>query len=140
MRKNNPYLKEFRLQDVVGALQFLASYKLYKLTAEDWLRRMEYGPRSAQNWYDVFYDHPEFFRINDDREISLVWRKASESSEGTRLPLDQEQVETLINTAINFHSKAVDRVRDRRWWIPMAAAALAFLGALGGSAIRAFGS
>jgi hypothetical protein len=137
---SNPYLKDQRLQDVVGALQFLAAYKIYKQTPAEWLERLEYKPRSATTWTEIFNEHPEFFRTNDEGQVSLVWRKALESPEGKRPPMSQAQVSTLIGVALDFHSKAHDAIRDSRWWIPVACAVLAFCGGLAGTMLRVFAS
>ncbi|MEM9383416.1 MAG: hypothetical protein AAGA68_00015 [Pseudomonadota bacterium] len=136
----DPYLREYRLQDIVGLLQFLGAYKEHQLSPEDWYSKLDYKPRSAATWAEVFRDHPEFFRVNDNGQVGLVWRKALPRVSTSRQVLSEEQIGQLIAVALDFHSKARDRIRDSRWWIPIAAALLAFLGALLGAMIRAGGT
>ena len=132
----NAYLKPSRLQDVVAALQLLGSYKKYKLSPKDWEPVLENRPSSAESWKTIFDEHPEFFRTNDKALVSLMWRRAMPHDQDSREPLNQEQLSTLITAALEFHAKALEQKRDRRWWIPLLAALTAFAGALLGAWIR----
>jgi hypothetical protein len=136
----NPYLKTSRLQDVVAALQLLGSYKKYKLSAEGWEPVLENRPLSADSWMTIFGEHPEFFRTNDKALVSLMWRRAMPHDNDSREPLSQEQLSTLITAALEFHAKALEQERDRRWWLPLLAALTAFAGALLGACISTLGS
>jgi hypothetical protein len=130
----NAYLKGSRLQDVVAALQFLGTYKKYKLSVSDWEPKLENKPISAASWKDVFDEHPEFFRTNDKELVSLVWRRALPYYKGiNREALNQEQITTLIHAALEFHSKAHEQQKDSRWWIPIIVAITAFSGAVVGA-------
>jgi hypothetical protein len=132
----NAYLKPNRLMDIVGILQFMSNYRKYKLLPDEWETKADYQPKSAISWKELFSDHPEFFRVNSNGEVSLIWRKALPHDDESRQPLTQDQVSTLINAALEFHAKAVEQKRDMRWWIPVAVAFLAFAGALLGAYIR----
>ena len=136
----NPYLKTNRLQDVVATLQFLGSYKDYKLSVSDWEPKLENRPVSAGSWKEIFDEHPEFFRTNDKYLVSLMWRRTMPHDRYSRKQLSQEQIATLIHAALEFHAKAHEQRRDRRWWIPLLAALMAFAGAVLGGWIRAGGS
>ena len=133
----SPYLKNHRLQDIVGALQIMGSAKNYKRSAEKWAKKIENNPLSANSWNDIFREHPEFFREGDDSKVCLMWRKGlpwnTETDE--RLPLDATQITALMETAIQFHSKALEVEKDKRWWIPVAAIVMSFVGAMLGALV-----
>ena len=42
----------------------------------------------------------------------------------------------LMNTALQFHAKAHEEQRDKRWWMPIFAAVLGFVGAVFGSYLK----
>jgi hypothetical protein len=86
-------------------------------------------------------EHPEFFRLDQKRErASLVWRRTfpknynvdtesaiteklvalseADKKRISRRPLTNEDISTLMSTAINLHSKALEQKQERRWWIP----------------------
>ena len=154
----SPYLKgATRLADVLTAIQVLATYKFYKLSAESWSDRIRTRPLSADRWSDVFREHPEFFRFfasekKGEERVSLAWRRAypkrfhvdteetltrddyqkltkDEKKRVSRRPLDH-QIATLMSSAIELHRQALAQQQERRWWIPVVTA-------LGGALIGA---
>ena len=154
---SSPYLlNEKRLADVIAAIQASGSYKYYKLDFAGWADRITGDATTAAYWRKVFEEHPEFFRLDSKREkASLVLRRQqprlynvdtgaviskaeydvlpeAQLSRFSRRPLEPDQIEALINIAINLHSRAAERARDRRWWFPLV---FAFLGALVGGVI-----
>lgn len=131
----SPYLKSNRIQDIIGALQIMGSSRNYKMSVEDWKEKFEKDPLSAEKWQVVFKAHPEFFRENNKGLFSLMWRKGLPHVEDTREPLTADQIKSLMDTALRFHSKALEERRDRRWWIPIFAAVMAFVGAVLGAII-----
>lgn len=132
----SPYLKPNRLQDIIGALQIMGSYREYKMTIEEWKEIIENDPLSAESWRAVFTEHPEFFRKNDKDLFSLMWRKGMPHQGGSRAPLSGDQTKALLDVALDFHSKAQEERRDRRWWIPILAAIMAFVGAVVGGYLK----
>jgi hypothetical protein len=74
---DDPYLDNpQRLADVIAAIQAMGTYKFYKLTFKGWAERIVADESEAEHWKTVFEDHPEFFRLDTDREkASLVWRR-----------------------------------------------------------------
>ena len=157
--RRQPYIEtDNRLGDVIAAIQATGSYKFYKLSFEAWANRISGDSSKADHWKAVFEEHPEFFRLDNERlRASLVLRRqqpklfdvdagvmvskteyANLGPEAkariSRRPLEPNQIEALINVAISLHSRAAERARDRRWWIPPG---LAFLGALAGGIISA---
>jgi hypothetical protein len=153
----SPYLAEpNRLADVIAAIQTMGSYRYYKLDFIGWSDRITGDESSANHWKKVFEEHPEFFRLDSKRQrASLVLRrqlpKRYDVDEGitvskahyeglndagkariSRQPLAADQIEALIDVAINLHSRAAEQARDRRWLIPPL---LAFIGALIGAVL-----
>lgn len=139
---HSPYLaNQGRLADVIAAIQALGNYKFYKCDFAEWADRIS-GERSQMNhWRKVFEDHPEFFRLDSRREkASLVWRRqhpklfavdigetitrsefndlsSEQKSRISRLPLSSSEMATLIEAAINLHSRALENKKDQRWLI-----------------------
>ena len=65
----SPYLKDSnRLGDVIAAIQAMAVYKFYKLSFEEWADRISADKSQADKWKNLFIEHPEFFRLDGNRE------------------------------------------------------------------------
>lgn len=158
----SPYLKsDQRLADVIAAIQAMATYKFYKLGFEEWADRIVGDTERADHWQHVFDEHPEFFRLDSKREkASLVVRRQHQKlydvdqekkisreeynslaskDRISRTPLTADEISTLINTAIEMHSRAVDQENLRKWWVPLATAGAGFVGAVIGAFISSFG-
>lgn len=127
MNSKSPYLlHENRLADVIAAIQ----------------------------------QHPEFFRLDRQREkASLVWRRqypkvynvdtqakiTKEEYDNllepqklriSRNPLEAETIKALVQTAIDLHSRALERLQDRRWGITLAASTIGgLIGAIPGGLV-----
>ena len=154
----SPYLSaENRLADVIAAIQVLGTYKYYKCDFETWSDRISGDKTKSRHWEKVFQQHPEFFRLDAQRKrASLVWRRQHQKlfdvdqekkisraqfdalpsefkAKISRVPLNSEEIQTLIDTAVNMHDHALIRQRDRRWWLPLAAA---FVGSLIGGLVH----
>lgn len=153
---NSPYLKDdARLGDVIAAIQAMSIYKFYKLDFAGWSDRISGDPEKCEHWKQVFVEHPEFFRLDAAREkASLVARRqhpknydvdarkqietdefrsmdASKKGRISRSPLSHGEMASLIQTAVELHSRAMDQAKDRRWWLPVLTA---FIGAASGIA------
>ncbi len=151
---DSPCLKDdARLADVIAAIQAMSIYKFYKLDFEGWSDRISGDPGNGEHWKQVFVEHPEFFRLDAARKkASLVARRqhpknydvdarkqiernefqtidASQKARISRNPLSQEEIASLIQTAIELHSRALEQAKDRRWWLPVLTA---FIGAASG--------
>lgn len=157
----NPYLNDGRLPDVIAAITALGTYKFYKLDAKGWADRISGRQKGADHWTAVFDEHPEFFRrAAENEKFSLVWRRQfprnydvdAEAEVGadhhvsgeaydrtSRRPLEPSELTALIDVAVNLHKAALDQVGSRRWWIPLVAAGLSFLGALVGVLVTSGG-
>jgi len=156
----SPYLANSgRLADVIAAIQAMGTYKFYKLTFEGWADRITANKNQALYWKNVFEQHPEFFRLDGAREkASLVWRRQypkryhvdlekrlsvqeykalteDQKDRVSRDPLTPEDIKTLVDTAINLHSRALESEHARKWWIPLASSAI---GGLVGAVLGVF--
>ncbi len=142
MREQTPYTDNAgRLADVIAAIQVMATYKFYKLGFRDWSDRICGDEEQSEYWKNIFVQHPEFFRLDGTRnKVSLVWRRNyqklynvdlqenisreayrklddQEKEKISRTPLNNSDISTLINTAINLHSREIENKKDSRWWI-----------------------
>lgn len=140
----SPYLSDSnRLADVIAAIQVMGAYKFYKLDVAGWSDRICAQAGQVKYWEKVFAQHPEFFRFDSSRKkVSLVWRRQrpkgfnvdteelmtnaqfkalpSEQKERiSRQPLSSDEIHSLIRTAIDIHSKAIELSQERRWWVPV---------------------
>lgn len=138
--RKSPYLEyDWRLADVIATLQVMGTYPWASRLVDKWTEKLG-NPISGANWKQIFQEHPEFFRLNNDY-ASLRWRHGSdrtydadkgrelpeserkslnkeEEDNLTRKPLDSNQIETLVNTAIELRSRAVAHAQEKRWMPP----------------------
>ncbi len=157
----SPYLSDpNRLADVIAAIQVMSTYKFYKLTFGEWADRMTADSSRGAYWQNIFEEHPEFFRLDGDRKkASLVWHRqyprrfhvdegrllsqeeydaldpATKGSRISRVPLTPADVKTLVDTAINLHTRAIEEQREKRWWLPLASAVGGLVGGILGALI-----
>ena len=162
----SPYLRhQGRLADVIAAIQVLGSHLWDSREIKDWKKNIGDEPLSANSWESVFSDHPEFFgsdsRVNKtfyflrlrrayeqtvdtktSKELSeneITQYKSSKSynpDDLARRVLTPNQIEMLIKAAVELQVSAPALEDRKRWWIPLACAALSFSGALLGSWLK----
>src|SRR5215469_575176 len=125
----NPYLIPGRLQDVVAALQAMATNEeKYSAPCDNWAKIISRSEeKNAAHWKHVFDDHGEFFRQTGAKEerYALVlrankafakkitgekvtlpqWGKMCrpEQDNYTRAPLTDTELQLLIDTALAIH-------------------------------------
>jgi hypothetical protein len=139
---HSPYMQDERLQDVIAAIQFLASFSDYDLTAEKFREKIGIEPRSAKKWSDIFADHPEFFRKSETgNDYSLIMRRAKQKGgDSLRPPLSAPEMAMLFDTAMHLQKHALEMRREGRALYPYIVSAggaiAAFLGAILGALIR----
>lgn len=139
----SPYLKDQRLADVIAAIQVMSTYKFYKLDFSGWSKRITGSENNEADWRVIFDEHPEFFRLSSDqRKVSLVWRRSykrnfhvdyekaltaeelsslpskEKSERVSRSPLSNNDIATLISTAVDLHSRAIESQKEKRWLLP----------------------
>jgi hypothetical protein len=113
-----------------------------------------------KKWEEIFEQHREFFKIytlEGDKRVALRWRFAQPVdydprtgkvlsveelqditvrdekfyAQFTRKPLAPEQVDVLIKTAVELHSRVIAAQQDRRWlWPIVVSLAVAAIGLL----------
>jgi hypothetical protein len=49
----------------------------------------------------------------------------------SRRPLGPGEITALIGVAVSLHSAAVEQVKARQWWVPIAIALVSFAGGIG---------
>ncbi len=140
-RDTSPYLSSgHRLADVLAGIQVMGAYTWATRKTSSWAEKLG-KPLSAREWNEIFQQHPEFFRVSGEW-VSLRWRHgydrkfsvelarelshaevealASDQRENlTRKPLASDQIEALMKTAIELHSRAVAHAQERRWITPL---------------------
>lgn len=154
---SNPYLKPGRLAVVIASITALGTYKFYKLDIESWAERISGDAEKDAEFKAVFTEHPEFFRFNKTGDrVSLVWRRQRpkrfhvdkgvmvDNPEGSpylpddrlsRQPLEPSELTALVDVAVNLHARAVEQNVASKWWVPILAGILAFMGSIGGALI-----
>lgn len=148
----SPYLKPHRLADVIAAIQFMSLHIHSSQPCEQWAHYISGDAKRADHWRMVFNEHPEFFRRSPDfrDHYALIWRRAlprlyhrkldrpltkpefdslppEDQRDVSRLRVPDGEIKTLVDIAIELHSKAREQHVDWRWWVPTAAS---FAGAL----------
>jgi len=53
---------------VIAAIQVMATYKFYKLDFSGWAGRIKGDENNGDYWKRIFEEHPEFFRLDKNRE------------------------------------------------------------------------
>jgi len=157
----SPYLSDTRrLADVIAAIQVMGTYKFYWQDFAGWAERISGDATQGAYWRHIFEDHPEFFRLDGERQgAALVWRRQYpkrfhvdeerrlstaemlelgevELERVSREPLSAGDIRTLIDTAVDLHSRALDQQKEKRWWLPLVTAVAALLGAVLGAWLK----
>jgi hypothetical protein len=157
----SPYIANpNRLADVIAAIQAMAVYEFHMRSFEKWAVSITGDESKAEYWKRVFEEHPEFFRLDTSRTLaSLVWRRQfpktyhvdrrqllpeeecaclsdADQKRLSRPPLAPSDIKTLIDAAINLHSRAVELRRESRWWVPLAGAIGGLVGAIIGALLK----
>lgn len=161
-RHRDPYLKPGRLADVIAAVQVMASAKRPEAHIRQWAHVSDRNrePHTIARWASVFEDHREFFityHVKDDPELkaALRWRYAFKTWDPktdkvygpleinelpddvqrrlTSQPLEGAEIQTLLTTAIDLRTRAVEGQSAARWWVPILAASLGLIGAILGA-------
>jgi len=158
----SPYIANpNRLADVIAAIQVMGVYSFHMRQFDAWAESIVGDSTKGDYWKGIFEEHPEFFRLDTTRHwASLVWRRqypkrfhvdlekrlsvdeynALSEEEKTRVsrdPLSPSDIKTLIDAAINLHSRAVELQREGRWWIPLVSSAVGgLIGAIIGVLVK----
>lgn len=145
MAWRSPYLRDWRLADVIAAITLMGTYPYASLPWQDWADRLG-PPKSAPDWRTVFGEHPEFFRLSaeeaewaslrlrfgfdrvysvrEGRELPFEKRQnipleSDEYKDLSRRPLAPDEIEALTKIAIELHARAIAQEGERRWLTPL---------------------
>lgn len=111
---DRPYTKQGRLPDVLALIQVLALDKFTHRSESGLVEELQGTPNSADSWLSLGSEHPEFFRVARNRELSLIARHVLPRDETTRMKeLPPELIYPLLQTAIDLHDR---QVSDAEWW------------------------
>ena len=144
IKRKDPYLLgPDRLADVLAGIQFLGTYRYYKVGFEYWQKRIKARPKSDADWKQVFLEHPEFFRVSEkENNVCLLLRRArrrnyhvdtgrtlskkdrrelpesERENKITRAALEVGEVRMLLDVAIDLHGRAIAHQAEvRRFWV-----------------------
>lgn len=105
---------------------------------EDGLQRIirKDKPLSADTWFDIADEHPEFFRRNGDRQnVALLIRSYSVikglGTDTFREPLSITETQKMIDAAISLHDKEIARSQKYSYLVPVLTTLLGALLTLG---------
>jgi hypothetical protein len=79
------------------------------------------------------FAYPKTYDFEKKRELDETEYKGlskDEKNKLTRRPLTNEQIQSLIATAINLKEKAISDVETKKWWKPLLTGVFVILGAL----------
>jgi hypothetical protein len=111
------YTKRDRLADVLALIQVLAldhaAHRSEGAVGQGGIAdELQGPPRSAETWFALAGEHPEFFRVNPGSEhgLSLAARHVlPRDKDQTKPTLSPEFTSTLLQTAITLHDRQVSR-------------------------------
>lgn len=105
------YSRPDRLADVLALIQVLALDRYAHRSESGLQKELQGPPRSSDTWSTIALEHPEFFRVEKDRElpISLVARHVAPVEGGERREIDANFIGKLLEAAIDLHDREVSR-------------------------------
>ncbi len=133
-QREREYATPERLADVMALIQVLSLHKWSVRTEEGSRHTLQGPPRSGVNtWYELAEAHPEFFRVDRQRDrVSLVSRYVMPKEEEGGKLLSPEFVGSLLQAAIDIHDRQVRRCERWTYLIPIWVALIIGLLALAG--------
>ncbi len=130
--RERPYTKSGRLSDVLALIQVLALDKHTHRSESGLLEELQGSPSSSHAWLSIGSEHPEFFRVAKDRQLSLVARHVIPRDEATGIKeLPSDLIYRLLQTAIDLHDR---QVSDAEWWKSLVPLWAALIGGAFGTA------
>jgi hypothetical protein len=116
LRKNRPYTKTDRLQDVLALIQVLALHP-YRHRSSKGVEENLLSYKDELHWQGVALDHPEFFRVDPENRLglSLIARDVLPKDDQGNRELPSGLVSALIQAAIVIHNQ--QDVQANRWKI-----------------------
>lgn len=126
-KKKLPYSDTDRLADVMAMIQVLALHKYAHRSEKGLKENMQGLPRSAASWSEIALQHPEFFRIDEERKlgISLVARHVMPKGEYDVQELKSDFVGRLLQAVIELHDRQLKRAWHWNIYLPIVGAVIA---------------
>ena len=136
--REKEYARPERLADVMALIQVLALDEKAHRSSDGLRSELQGHPRSAKSWELIAEAHPEFFRVNVDREhgVSLISRHVTPKGDAGRRELSPEFVGNLLRAAVEMHDRQVRRAERWTYLIPIWVALTAGIFTLIGIALR----
>lgn len=128
-RQTAAYARDGRLADVLALLQVLGQSSDAARSESGLATTLQGAPRSAETWTDVAIQHPEFFRVDKDKNypVMLLARFARADEQDKRCPIDFEHLQVLMSTASKLHDHDSSQINRWHVWVPVIASAIAAL-------------
>lgn len=129
MINKTPYLKEYRLTDVIALIQVLGLDKRGHRGEDGLKEELQGPPKSSISWTNIVLEHPEFFRVDQSKQhgISLIARHVTEPNANGVRELSHDLIKKLIEIAIELHDRQKDRADNWKTWLPVIAVIIAGL-------------
>jgi hypothetical protein len=110
-------------------------FRVYRVPSDHTLKaalRWRYAYKRFDPETQKEYSEAEFQALDESGpELRLIRDRL------TMKPLEPEQVQTLLNTAIGLRTAAMEEYKASVWWVPLLAAVLAFVGTIVGTLVSA---
>jgi hypothetical protein len=112
------YYKAGRLADVLALIQVLDLDQYTHRSLDGLSKELQDRPTSSDSWLTVAKEHPEFFRVREDREegehdLSLVARHVLQKNEAGIREMPPGMARTLLQAALDIHGR---QVSASEWW------------------------
>lgn len=149
MPKNNEYLNEGRLADVLALIQVLALNQKTRRVNSRLVGELQGAPRSAPDWITIGREHREFFRVGVPAEegkgphVSLIARNTQEyelagNGEEVKPVLSPETTAKLMQMATDLHDRQVAQSNAwKAWLIPVLVSVVAATASISAAFISA---
>lgn len=157
-KNTSPYLDSFdRIGNVIAAIQVLGVYQSHSILFDKLINILPGNDKKEGYWKEIFQDHPEFFGVDKaENSVHLIWRLAKKNNfhvdrheiltddeikglsatirkaKLEKPPLESEEISTLIKTAIDMHTRAIELKKETRW---MSSPLFSLLGVVLGAAL-----
>lgn len=139
-KQYSKYLKNGRLSDVLALIQVLAldssTYRsdsgIIEGTNKGLEGELQGKPVSADKWSVVAIEHPEFFRVNQNKKnaVSLVARHVTPKNDNGVRVLPNEFIGKLLELAVHLHDRQIKLAERWTYLVPIWVSLISALGAI----------
>lgn len=111
-RSELPYTHPERLSDVMDLIQVLARHGYRERSNKGITENLQGTPKSAKTWQDIAEQHPEFFRLKEDKDkrlrIALIPRHVLSKYKDGKKELPSDYISILLEAAIRLHDRQTE--------------------------------